>query len=141
MKSMYITMAAVGVALASPALFAHGNEPHAAPHGGQIGVAGAYHLELVVVGNSKEARDNPLVVYVTDPAGAKLSTVGAGGTATILAGKVKSTASLAPDGDNRLKGKANYASTPDMKVVVSLTLSGKAPVQARFTPLAKSNEH
>ena len=139
MKLMYTAMATLGVALTSPALFAHGNEQHAAPHGGQIGIVGTYHLELVVVRDSKEARGNPLIVYVTDSAGTKLSTDGASGTATILVGKIKSTASLAPDGDNRLKGTANYASTPDMKVVVSLTLPGKAPVQSRFTPLAKAS--
>jgi hypothetical protein len=38
-----------------------------------------------------------------------------------------------------LKGVANYASTPDTKVVLSITLPGKAPEQARFTPFAKSN--
>lgn len=108
----------------------------AAPNGGQLRMAGVYHYELVVAKDSKEARDNPVVVYVTDHADAKLSTVGAGGTATILAGKTKTTVKLAPDGDNRLKGVGKYASTPDMKVIVSVTLAGKTAEQARFTPLA-----
>jgi hypothetical protein len=77
-----------------------------------------------------------VVVYVTDHAGAKIPTVGAGGTATILAGKQKASVKLVPDGDNRLKGMATYSSTPDMKVVVSITLPGKSAEQARFTPLA-----
>ncbi|MCZ7653058.1 MAG: hypothetical protein M5R42_00320 [Rhodocyclaceae bacterium] len=34
-----------------------------------------------------------------------------------------------------MKGFAKYASTSDMKVVVSITLSGKPAEQARFTPL------
>ena len=72
----------------------------------------------------------------------KVSTVGAGGTATILAGKQKATVKLAPDGDNRMKGIGQYLSTPDMKVVVSITLPGKAAEQARFTPLtAAKDEH
>lgn len=107
-----------------------------APNGGQLRMAGVYHYELVVAKDSKEARDNPVVVYVTDHAEAKLSTVGAGGTATILAGKTKTTVKLAPDGDSRLKGVGKYASTPDMKVIVSVTLAGKTAEQARFTPLA-----
>ena len=99
-------------------------------------MAGIYHFELVVAKDSKEARDNPVVVYVTDHANAKIPTVGAGGTATILAGKQKASVKLVPDGDNRLKGIGKYASTPDMKVVVSITLPGKPAEQARFTPLA-----
>lgn len=107
-----------------------------APNGGQLRMAGAYHYELVVAKESREAKDNPVLVYVTDHAGAKVSTAGAGGTATILAGKAKATVKLAPDGDNRLKGVGKYSSTPDMKAVVSITLAGKAAEQARFTPLA-----
>ncbi|MDA8259113.1 MAG: hypothetical protein M0Z99_26330 [Betaproteobacteria bacterium] len=107
-----------------------------APNGGQLRMAGSYHFELVVARDSKEARDNPVVVYVTDHAGSKVSTVGAGGTATILAGKQKASIKLVPDGDNRLKGVGTYASTPDMKAVVSVTVAGKPAEQARFTPLA-----
>jgi hypothetical protein len=107
-----------------------------APNGGQLLMAGVYHFELVVAKDGKEAKESPVVVYVTDHAGVKIPTVGAGGTATILAGKQKASVKLVPDGDNRLKGMATYSSTPDMKVVVSITLPGKSAEQARFTPLA-----
>ena len=70
----------------------------------------------------------------------KIPTGGAGGTATILAGKQKASVKLVPDGDNRLKGIGKYAATADMKVVVSITLSGKAAEQARFTPLAAAKD-
>lgn len=113
-----------------------------APNGGQLRMTGIYHYELVVVKDSKDARDNPIVVYVTDHAGQKISVAGATGTATLLAGKVKATTALVPDGDNRMKGHAKYASTPGMKGVVSITLPGKAAEQARFTPLsAAPDEH
>lgn len=107
-----------------------------APNGGQLRMAGTHHYELVVAKDSKEAQDKPVLVYVTDHAGAKVPTSGASGAATILAGKAKATVALVPDGDNRLKGVGKYASTPDMKAVVSVTLAGKATEQARFTPLA-----
>jgi hypothetical protein len=99
-------------------------------------MAGIYHLELVVARNSKEAMNNPVAVYVTDHAGNKVSTVGADGTATLLGGKEKASVKLIPDGDNRLKGVGTYASTPDLKAVVSVTVAGKPAEQARFTPLA-----
>ncbi len=101
-------------------------------------MAGPYHYELVVVKDAKEAKEakeNAVVVFVTDHAGQKVLTVGASGTATILAGKLKAASTLKPDGDNRMKGFAKYASASDMKVVVSITLSGKPAEQARFTPL------
>jgi hypothetical protein len=107
-----------------------------APNGGQLRMAAVYHYELVVAKDGKEAQDKPVLVYVTDHAGTKIPTSGASGTATILAGKAKATVALVPDGDNRLKGVGKYASTPDMKAVVSVTLAGKAAEQARFTPLA-----
>jgi len=138
MKSLNALIFAVA-ALTGTGVLAHSDEyldTQKSPNGGQQRMAGVYHFELVVTRDSKEAKDNPVVVYVTDHANVKIPTVGAGGTATILAGKQKASVKLAPDGDNRLKGIGKYASTPDMKVVVSVTLAGKTAEQARFTPLA-----
>lgn len=125
--------------LSAGAAFAHSDEyldTQQTPNGGQLRMAGIYHFELVVAKDSKTAKDNPVTVYVTDHAGTKIPTTGASGTVTILAGKAKAAVKLTPDGDNRLKGVGQYASSPDMKAVVSVTLAGKAAEQARFTPLA-----
>ncbi len=129
--------------LASSPALAHTDdvlEQQKAPNGGQLRMAGSYHYELVVAKDSKEAKDNAVRVYVTGHDGKMVETSGASGTATILTGKAKVTAALAPDGDNRLKGMAKYASSPDMKVVVSITFPGNAAEQARFTPLAAAKE-
>jgi len=40
-------------------------------------------------------------------------------------------------GDNLLKGSGKFEPKEDMKVLVSLTLAGKAAQQARFTPFHK----
>ena len=139
MNAVIFTTALLAAAFATPAALAHADQvpdTRKAPNGGQLRVSGAYHLELVVARDSKEAKDNPVVVYVTDHAGTKVSTVGAGGTATLLGGKAKASVTLAPDGDNRMKGVGKYASTPDLKAVVSITVAGKPAEQARFTPLA-----
>ena len=109
-------------------------------NGGQLRMAGIYHYELVVSKDAKEAKEYPVLVYMTDHAGLKTSTADAIGTATILAGKQKFSVALKPNGDNSLKGFAKYTSTPDMKVVVSITLPGKQPEQARFTPLATAKD-
>ena len=81
MKSLILAFVALTAALANPAALAHGDELMAgqkAPNGGQLRQAGVHHFELVVARDSKEAKDNPVVVHVTDHAGTKVSIVGAG---------------------------------------------------------------
>jgi len=143
MKSIASIAVLAGLTFAAGAALAHDDaylDTQKAPNGGQLRMAGPYHYELVLVKDAKEAKENPVVVYVTDHAGQKIPTAGAAGTATILAGKLKAAATLKPDGDNRMKGVAKYASTPDTKAVVSITLAGKQPEQARFTPLAVAKD-
>lgn len=141
LKAMIPVATLLAALFTGTAALAHSDEyldTQKAPNGGQLRMAGVYHFELIVTKDSKEAKDNPVVVYVTDHAGIKVSTVGASGTVTILAGKAKATVPLAPDGENRMKGIGKYASIPDMKAIVAITLAGKAAEQARFTPLAVS---
>jgi hypothetical protein len=131
----------LGLTFAAGAALAHDDaylDTQQAPNGGQLRMAGPYHYELVVVKDSREPKENPVLVYVTDHAGNKVSSAGAKGTATLLSGKLKVSATLKPDGDNRLKGFAKYPSTADMKVVVSLAFPGKPAEQARFTPMVAS---
>ena len=143
MKRIASIAVLAGLTFAAGAALAHDDaylDTQKAPNGGQLRMAGPNHYELVLVKDAKEARENPVVVYVTDHADQKIPTAGAAGTATILAGKLKGAATLKPDGDNRMKGVAKYASTPDTKVVVSITLAGKQAEQARFTPLAVAKD-
>jgi hypothetical protein len=118
----------------SPAAWAHSDEyldTLKTPHGGQLRMAGAFHYELVV-------KPDAITVYVTDHADSKQDTKGASGTATVLSGRTKASIKLAPAGDNTLKGAGKFDLDPEMKVVVSITMAGKQPEQARFTPLKKA---
>lgn len=137
-KNWSLSLCAVALVLATGGVArAHDDaylDTQKAPHGGQLRMAGAQHLELVLVKDSPTARDNPVYVYVTDHAGQALPTQGATGSITLLSGKNKVTAALQPDGENRLKGVARYGSTPGIKAVVSVKLKGQAAEQARFTP-------
>lgn len=142
MKYRPLAIAAVAAAslLSSFAAPAHDDatlDATPSANGGQVRMAGAWHYELVVApAGAKASPAAPVVVYVTDHAAAKVSTAGATGSVTILAGGKKATIALQPDGDNRMKGSGAYASTRDMKAVVSIALPGQAAQQARFTPLA-----
>ena len=104
--------------------------PAIGPNGGQVKDAGKYHLELIV-------KDAALTVYVAGNKGTKVATKGATGAATVLAGKSTSNVKLEPSGENALAGSGSFQPARDMKVVVSVTLSGQPPVQARFTPIEK----
>lgn len=106
------------------------DEAATGPNSGQIKHSGKYHLELVVKGAV-------LTVYVTGDKDAKVATKGATGNATVLVGKGTSNVKLEPSGENALAGSGGFQPAPDMKVVVSVTLPGQPPVQARFTPLEK----
>ena len=142
-KIRFIPAIALALATATTSVQAHDDaylDTQQAPNGGQLRMAGVYHLELVVDKSTPQAADKTVVVYVTDHAGQKISTDGATGNATILAAKGKASVALVPDGDNRLKGTGNYASTPDMKAIISFTAKGQPPETARFTPLLKSKE-
>ena len=127
---MKLINAAFAATLLCLALAARADGPAIGPNGGQVRDAGKYHLELVV-------KDATLTLYVTGGKDAKVATKGASGGAIVLAGKGTSNVKLEPGGENRLAGSGSFQLAPDMKVVVSITLPGQPPIQARFTPLEK----
>lgn len=107
------------------------------PHGGQTRMAGVYHFELVMVTDNKAAKESEVVVYVTDHAGKAISTKGASGSLLLVQGASKVSVNLTPDAENRLVGKASYASTANLKGALTVTMENKPAEQARFTPFAK----
>lgn len=143
--SLFTAATLASTLLLAPMAIAHTDEyldTQTTPHGGQLRMSGPLHLELVVVKDSAEVKENPVIVYVTDHGGNSIATEGATGSVTLLSGKTKASITLAPDGENRLKGVGKYASTAEMKAVVSVTLSGKPAEQASFKPLdVKSKSH
>lgn len=123
-----LAVAALGVS--SPGVYAHTDEVLAtikAPHGGQLKMAGPYHLELVV-------KPGEVQVYITNHGDTKIASQGGKGSATVLSGKKKSVVTLIPAGENLMQGKGDFSLAPDMKVVVSVVLPGQSSQQARFTP-------
>jgi hypothetical protein len=101
-----------------------------APHGGQMRMAGPYHLELV-------AKEKEIVLYVTDHSDRKISTERGVGKAAFQVGKGKPKTSikLEPAGDNTLKGTGDFSVTPETVVIVFLKLPDQQAQSARFTPL------
>lgn len=136
--SLAAVLAAV-LAVLAPQVRAHDDatlDRQAAPNGGQLRMAGVHHYELVTANAAAAAGQSLVVVHVTDHAGSAVPTKGARGSATILTGKTKVSVPLAPAGENRMRGVAQYTVTPETKVVVAITLADGKAGQARFTPAA-----
>lgn len=110
----------------APIALASGDHDHGAKpqHGGVLAVAGDIEFELV-------AKADALTVYVRDH-GKALSTQGASGKITVLAGAEKTEAALDPAGDNRMQAKGSFTVAPGTKFVATVTLAGKKPLSTRF---------
>lgn len=101
-----------------------------APHGGQLRMAGQYHLELV-------ARGEALILYVTDHAATPQETEGATATALVITGKKQTTVKLEPAGENVLQGTGAFQLTTASQVKVTVMFPDDEPQTAQFTPLRK----
>ena len=55
--------------------------------------------------------------------------------AVVLADGRQTSVALLPAGDNLLQGSGDFIAARGMRAVVTLTLPGQRPAQARFTPL------
>ncbi|QTR50356.1 hypothetical protein [Candidatus Thiothrix anitrata] len=129
MKLFKTTLFAASLLMAGYAL-AHTDEyldSQPTPHGGQMRMTDAYHLELVV-------KDKELTVYVMDHGNEAQPSAGMTATATILSGETKTEVTLEPAEENLLKGTGDFKISDDMKVVLSVT---PAPLTVRYTPFQK----
>ncbi len=106
----------------------------AAPHGGQLRMAGAFHFELVVTATA-------LQIYVTDHAGKAVSTQGASGNAIALGKAGKQTIALSPRGENGLEGSGTFDPAQALKAVVTISLPGHDPLTTRFDTAKQHQGH
>ena len=104
-------------------LTAHAHGEHVPHHGGQVVEAGDYTLEWV-------AQENAL--YLSDHEGKEVSTEGVSGKIIAVGGGGRTTITLTPAGGNRLNLGEPLPTGNDVKAVISITLPGHTPVQARL---------
>jgi hypothetical protein len=129
-KSIISFLALISLILSSTA-WSHTDEYFdsiAAPHGGQMRMAGPYHMEII-------AKDKVILLYVTDHANSKIDIVGGVSKAIFQTGKTKTSVKLQPAGDNVFKGTGDFIVTPETKIVVFIKLPEQEAQAARFTPL------
>ena len=131
MNKLMATCLAVVVSILSPPVWSHTDEYFDsvdAPHGGQMRMAGPYHLEIV-------AKNKDIVLYVTDHANVKINIDGGISKAILQTGKTKTTVKLEPACANIFKGTGDFLVTPETKIVVFIRLPDQEAQAARFTPL------
>ena len=138
MKTLKLAALFAGLALL-PMANAHDDnwlDQQTAPNGGQLRMAGLYHLERVVKGDQ-------LDLFLTDHADNKQTAEGASAQVTLLADKKVQKVDLKPAGDNRLSAKGKFPTSADLQAVVVLTPGKGDKVQAKFTPFkkAKASDH
>jgi hypothetical protein len=106
----------------------------AAPHGGQVRMAGPYHLELVM-------GKNDVTLYLTDHSDQPVDATGGSGKAIITTGKKKRyTVVLEHAEGNMLKGSGEFTASPSSIVTVIVKLPDQEPQRAQFKPIKKSSK-
>jgi hypothetical protein len=121
----------LAVVLLMPSMgFAHDVGP--GPHGGEVEDANpgpSLHFEVVVKGKTGD-------VYLMDENEKPLSTADVSGNVTVLADKKKDQVKLSPVGSGMMSGSGDFAADPNMRALVSLTVSG-VKQQALFSRLGE----
>ena len=93
-------------------------------HGGLVVEASDLAFELV-------AKSDVITIHVRDhgkPASVKSAT----GKLTLLVGSTKSEATLAPVGDDKLEARGSFQVAAGTKIVATINLNGKKPINVRF---------
>ena len=125
MHNVRNTLVALLVACASPAL-AHEDHAHAGQHGGTVVKSGHHRLEVV-------ARDGELEVHLDGEGGHAEDIQSAQATAIVLSQGKKEEITLTPDPGNVLKGSGSFKAVKGATIVITLTMPGHEPEQARVT--------
>ena len=126
---IFVLLLAAGLSLTAGA---HTNEilsKRAGPHGGQMRVAAQYHVELALA-------DGEINAWVMDHADQPQATAGAKAQAIVSYARERVVVDLAPAEVNGLRARdKRLRADKTARVVFNLTMSGQAPVQARFAPV------
>ncbi len=134
MKALFTTLLALALSLTlAQHAIAHDDawfDAQEHPHGGQMRMAGPFHVEMVT-------EPGELTIHVADHADQAIATEGGSARATVLSGGQRSTVRLAPSGDNRMHGSGDFQLDDGMTVVLSISLPGHDSQQARFTPFQR----
>jgi hypothetical protein len=116
----------VALMLMSPAAAQHRHGDHKGPSGGQVLDVADVEAELVTSGNT-------ITINVFDESHKPVATQGFTASALVVRGSEREILSLAPSGENALKGDAKKLLAGAAITITMKTAAGKTG-QARFKP-------
>jgi hypothetical protein len=105
-------------------------------HGGQVRMAGPFHIELVILGRDSAQRDRLILVYLQNHMFEDVSSNGLKGIARLLDGQRVTTVSLIPIEANGFSGKAAFDINPSVTAEISITDRDGKVWSATYTPFA-----
>jgi len=121
----YTLLLAAALLWAGPTFAQHKHGDQKGPNGGRMHDIAGVHAELLTSGTT-------VTINVFDEANKPVSTKGFSGSALIVSGADRETVTLAPTGENALKGDAKAAIGGSAAItIVVKTAAGKSG-QARF---------
>lgn len=121
----YLVAVLVALALTVPALAQHSHGAQKGPNGGPMEDVAGVHAELVTSANG-------VVINIFDESGKPIATTGFTASALIVNGADRETVTLAPSGENALKGDVKKPAAKGATVSVTLKTAGGKSGQARF---------
>jgi nitrogen fixation protein FixH len=116
----------VALTLTSPAAAQHRHGDHQGPSGGQVLDVANVEAKLVTSGNT-------ITINVFDESHKPVATQGFTASALVVRGSEREIVTLAPSGDNALKGDAKKPLAGAAITITMKTAAGKTG-QARFKP-------
>lgn len=120
----YALLLGLALAWAGPAVAQHAHGQRG-PNGGQMEDVAGVHLELLTSGQT-------VTLNVFDEANKPVPTKGFTASALITAGSDRETLSLAPEGENALKGQAKKPINAGATISVTLKTAAGKSGQVRF---------
>ena len=123
---LFLTAAALSLALAGTAAAQHKHGAHKGPNGGPVEDVAGVHAELVTSGTT-------VTFHILDENNKPVSAKGMTGSALIVSGSGKETVKLSEAGNSALKGDTKNAVVPKSNVTLMLKTPAGKSGQARFT--------
>jgi hypothetical protein len=131
------TMLLLGMTLA----LAHAHDPATldslpSGHGGQVRMAGPFHIELVILGREAAEGNRLVLVYLQNHMFEDVSSGGLKGVVKFLDGQRVTTVSLVPIEANGFSGRGAFEVNPSVIAEVSITDKDGEVWSATYTPFA-----
>lgn len=121
----YVLALLAALLVSSPGLAQHSHGNQKGPNGGLMEDVAGVHAELVATGNT-------VTVNIFDESNKPIATTGFTASALIVNGSERETVTLAPSGENALKGDAKKPVAKGAAVTIMVKTAAGKSGQARF---------